>query len=101
MLVRIRWEKPNGLSSGFQETALATAALLTPSALIAFTMALWSIAADLHWLSEFFIARGPFSHWQVWLIVAGALILAARVLERCGAPHEDLIRNESIGEIHT
>jgi len=83
MLVRIRRRKRSGGAelrhSGF---ALGLAALLAPSALIAFTIAFWNIAAQFHWVANFFVSTGPFSHWQAWLIAAVVLLFAARVLNR-------------------
>jgi len=60
--------------------ALAVASLLTPCALLAFTLSFWSIAADLRWTTAFFVSTGFFSHWQVWLGGAAVLLVLARVL---------------------
>jgi hypothetical protein len=65
--------------------ALMFAALLTPSALVAFTMGLWIITSDLKWTREFFVSQGLLSHWQVWICTAAVLLLLARVLDRFGA----------------
>ena len=82
MLVRIRLHRRAGGEDPQQSLALGLAALLTPSALIAFTISFWSIAAHLHWTTDFFVSSGLFSHWQAWLIAAAALFFAARVLNR-------------------
>jgi cation transport ATPase len=83
MLVRIRWKKRSQSDRRrLRNLALALASLLTPSALIAFTIAFWRISADLRWTGDFFISTGIFSHWQVWLITAAVLLLIARVLDR-------------------
>ena len=83
MLVRIRLGKrPTRGKYPQQSLALGLAALLTPSALVAFTISFWSIAAHLHWTTDFFVSSGVFSHWQAWLIGAVALFFAARVLSR-------------------
>ena len=82
MLVRIRLHRRAGREDPQQRLALGLAALLTPSALIAFTISFWSIAAHLHWTTDFFVSSGLFSHWQAWLIAAAALFFAARVLNR-------------------
>ncbi len=91
MVVRIRWKQPSlGIwrraetsGSEMQEhAALLLAALLVPSALLAFTMAFWSIASDLHWTGDFFLSSGLFSHWQVWLCTAAVLLLVSRLLDR-------------------
>jgi hypothetical protein len=65
-----------------ETVALITAVLLTPSALLAFTMGLWIITSDLKWTREFFLPHGLFSHWQVWICTAGVLLLLARLLDR-------------------
>lgn len=82
MVVRIRLVQLDSRVPRREETALALAALLTPSALIAFTISVWNIAADLRWTTNFFISRGPFSHWQTWLLAAALLLLLARLLQR-------------------
>jgi hypothetical protein len=83
MLVRIRFsaQRKDDVPR-FRDEALALAALLTPSALIAFTIFFWNISSDLRWTTNFFVASGPFAHWQVWLGAAGALLLFARILNR-------------------
>jgi hypothetical protein len=60
-----------------------------PAALLAFTLAFWGVAADLHWTGEFFISRGLFSHWQVWLFTSAVLVLGASVLNRWGDGGDD------------
>jgi len=55
-----------------------------PAALLAFTMAVWRIAADLHWTGDFFISSGILSHWQVWLVAAAVLLLGASLLNHWG-----------------
>ena len=83
MVVRISWSKP-GLSSArpFKSTALATASLLAPAAVIAFTVTLWAIGAELHITAKFFVAAGLLSHWQVWFFGAAALSFCAWKLNR-------------------
>jgi hypothetical protein len=63
---------------------LALASLLTPAALLAFTMAFWRMAADLRWTGEFFVSDGLLSHWQTWLGTAAVLLFLASVLNRLG-----------------
>jgi hypothetical protein len=64
----------------YRTLALAVSSLLTPCALVAFTLAFWSIAADMRWSTTFFVSTGLFSHWEVWLASAGLLLLLARIL---------------------
>src|SRR6202020_2592766 len=87
MVVRIR------LSSGArlrqkqrknQHVALAMASLLTPAAVMACALAFWRLAADLNATGQFPIPNGLFSHWQVWLTVAGSLQFCATLLTRFG-----------------
>lgn len=87
MVVRIR------LSSGTrvqhkrrknQHVALAMAALLTPAAVMACVLAFWRLGADVSVTGQFPISAGLFSHWQVWLALAGSLQFCATILNRYG-----------------
>lgn len=89
MRVRIRRKPRRSDSTRYNTLALACAALLMPAALLAFTLAFWGVAADLHWTGEFFISRGLFSHWQVWLFTSAVLVLGASVLNRWGDGGDD------------
>ena len=64
--------------------AAAFAALVTPAALMACALGLWRLGADLGFTSDFAISKGIFSHWQVWLAIAGILQLAAASLNQYG-----------------
>ncbi len=99
MIVRIR------LSSGTrvrqkrrknQHVALAMAGLLTPAAVMACVLAFWRLAADLDAAGRFPIADGLFSHWQIWLALAGSLQFCATLLNRYGKP--EVILRESVDE---
>jgi hypothetical protein len=72
-----------------ETVALIAAVMLTPSALVAFTMGLWIITSDLKWTREFFLPHGLFSHWQVWICTAGVLLLLARLLDRYAVVDEN------------
>jgi len=94
MLVRIRFRKGCWLDRRGGEdrrVALAFAALLTPAAALAGVFALWRLAADLKWTSQFVIPSGLFSHWQVWIALAALLHLGATVLSRYGRGAEVLL----------
>ena len=54
--------------------------LLSPVAIAGYALALWRLGADLEWKSEFFIADGVLSKWQVWLALAIATQTAAHRL---------------------
>ena len=79
-----------------QHIALATASLLTPAAVMACALAFWRLAADLNATGQFPIPDGLFSHWQVWLTVAGSLQFCATLLNRYGKPQT--ILPESVDE---
>jgi hypothetical protein len=102
MLVRIRVGWPKMLSTPQpHEVALAFASLLVPSALLAFTLALWNIAADLRWTSQFIVSAGLLSHWQVWFCMAAFLLAFARLLDRyglgrSGLGHSGIDRSERV-----
>lgn len=90
MLVRIRWNNHRTEDiPRFQNLALAVASLLAPSALMAFTISIWNLAAHLRWTGNFFVSEGLFSHWQVWLLSAAVLLLVAWLLNRYAGGEED------------
>jgi len=90
MVVHIRWRKFRQLHSvRSRNIALAAASLLTPSALLAFTVSAWTIASDLHWTRSSFAPNGLLSHWQVWLMAAAVLLLVARLLDRYASDREE------------
>ena len=87
MLVRIHFgagTKLNRQRVKNRRLALASAALLTPAAVLAAILALWRIAADLNWTNQFAIPSGLFSHWQVWVGAAIILQLCSYLLNRYG-----------------
>lgn len=63
--------------------ALACGALLIPASLMAYVLGFWRLASDLGVTGEFAI-RGLFSHWQLWIVTAVVLHVAAGVLSRYG-----------------
>ncbi len=67
--------------------ALAIAGVLSPASFIAAVFACWRLAADLHWTGKFAITSGPFSHWQIWTLMAVILQILASRLNRYG--HRD------------
>ena len=90
MVVRIRWNKYRAQEiPRLQNAALAVASLLAPSALMAFTIAVWKLAANLHWTGDFFVSSGLFSHWESWLFVAALMVLLAWLLNRYAGINED------------
>ncbi len=90
MLVCIRWNKHRVQDTPrFQNLALAIASLLAPSALMTFTISIWSLAASLRWTGDFFVSRGLFSHWQVWLSTAAVMLALAWLLNRYARGEEN------------
>jgi hypothetical protein len=88
MVVRVRLRPPvvGELTYRSRKAALLAAALLTPSALIAFTLAFWIIAAQMRWTGDFFLPSGLLSHWQVWLCAAAVLLALSRLLDHYARP---------------
>jgi hypothetical protein len=87
MVVRIRLGRGPQIGRQYgknRQVALAFAALLTPTAVLASVLAIWRIAADMNWTNSFAIPSGIFSHWQVWLGAAILLQLCSRLLNRYG-----------------
>ena len=85
MVVRIRFGRGSRVGQRRkknQRAAVALAALLTPAAVMALALGIWSVAAGLQWTQSFAIPSGLFSHWQVWMGVAVVLQLCSRVLNR-------------------
>jgi hypothetical protein len=66
-----------------RQLAMASSALLVPAALMAYVMGFWRLASDMGMVGEFGIS-GIFSHWQVWLVIAAGLHIAASALSRYG-----------------
>jgi len=67
-----------------RHVALAVAALLTPSAVMACVLAFWRLTADFNLTAGFPIGDGLFSHWQVWFASAAIIQLCAIMLNRYG-----------------
>jgi hypothetical protein len=87
MRVRLRLRhgpRVNPKSGRDRQLALALSGLLKPAVLMALALAVWRLLADLGSTRQFGIAAGLFSHWQVWLAVAGLLAAAAWRLGRYG-----------------
>src|SRR5438067_12361588 len=84
MVIRIRLRTRQSLADLRLQTALALAALFAPSALLALTICFWSFAAELGFVSEFYVTAGLFSHWQVWFFAAALLLAGARLLTSYG-----------------
>jgi hypothetical protein len=69
-----------------RHVALASAALLTPAAVMAFVLSMWRLGNDIGFTRSFAIHTGIFSHWQVWLAMSIVIQFLAVVLNRYGKP---------------
>src|SRR5580765_6325397 len=86
MIVRIQLRQGHPLRSTGgknRQLALASGALLIPASLMAYVLGFWRLASDLGVTNEFAI-RGLFSHWQIWIVTAVVLHVAAGVFTRYG-----------------
>ena len=87
MVVRIRFAKGPKVRRKRRtnkQLAMAFASFLTPGSVMAAALALWRLAEDPHWASDFAIRQGLFSHWQVWFAFAALLQTGAYLLNRYG-----------------
>src|SRR5205809_1136337 len=87
MVVKIRFLDGRKISHSKRKNrhvALGLAALLTPGVLTAIALGCWRLAADLGMASQFAIADGFFSHWQVWFGIAVLAELTSLSLNRYG-----------------
>jgi hypothetical protein len=76
ILVRVRKALQPQLATSMYTTAL----VLTLGAVVATTLGLWRLSADLGWANDFPVAGGWMSRYQVWLAVAiGAQACACRI----------------------
>ena len=73
-----------------RHVALASAALLTPAAVVAFVLSMWRLGADIGFTSSFAIHTGILSHWQVWLAISVAIQFLAVLLNRYGRPGPEI-----------
>jgi hypothetical protein len=93
MVVRIRLKrgpKVRHTRRKNRHVALASAALLTPAAVVAFVLSMWRLGADIGFTSSFAIHTGIFSHWLVWLAISVAVQFLAVVLNRYGKPAQEI-----------
>lgn len=102
MLVRIRFDRGLRVKKKRrknQHVALAAATLLSPVKFTALAFGSWRLAADLGLAGRFAVERGMFSHWQVWMGMAGFLQVAGMALNRYGHPEGlSRIRDETLLE---
>jgi hypothetical protein len=100
MLVRIRLHggpKVRRKKHKNRHVALASAALLTPAAAMAFVLSMWRLGSDLGFARAFAIRSGILSHWQVWLAISVAIQFLAVLLNRYGGS-EAVVREPQVGK---
>ncbi len=86
MIVRIQLRQGQALRKARgknRRLALACGALLIPVSLMAYVLGFWRLSSDIGVTKEFAI-QGLFSHWQIWIVIAVTLHVAASVLTRYG-----------------
>ncbi len=60
--------------------------ILNPASVFSLALGLWRLGADLGLTNPFALSDGPFSHWQVWMVVAGGLqAIGFALRKRCGS----------------
>lgn len=62
--------------------ASVIAVFLTPVSVGALALGLWRLSVDLGWAGAFPITSGIFSHWIVWIALAGGLKASVSLLNR-------------------
>ncbi|MGH9581887.1 MAG: hypothetical protein ACRD4O_02990 [Bryobacteraceae bacterium] len=65
-----------------QKFGTLLSALMGPAVFSAYSVAVWSLAADLGWTDTFMFSSGPLSNWFLWLGLAILLHMAANILQR-------------------
>jgi hypothetical protein len=90
MIVRIRLRPRRDIVDLQSQAALALAAVLAPSALVAFTLCFWSFAAELRLVGAFYVRSGLFSHWQIWFFAALILLVSTRLLASYGSANLEI-----------
>ena len=74
-----------------QQLALAFAALLQPSALMALVLAVWAIASDMKLSGDFPVHKGALSDWRFWLCAAFGIGALSATLNRYGLAAKEQI----------
>jgi DMSO/TMAO reductase YedYZ heme-binding membrane subunit len=78
----------------------ATAALLTPAAVVAAVIAVWRIGSDIGLTGQFAFTDGVFSHWQIWIAIAAILQFAASLLNRYASQREHASIHKTLASTH-
>jgi hypothetical protein len=88
MATRTRPRRRKSQEEPTRKVALGISSLMVPAAVAAYTLGGWRIASDLEIARNFVIARGLFSHWQVWIALGAGIHACAMSLSRYGRGRE-------------
>ena len=66
----------------FVESVSMSGSVLTPLAVLAGVLGAWRLGADAGWTSDFFIADGLLSRYQLWFAIAIGAQTSALILDR-------------------
>ena len=92
MVIRVQWRATGASAPVFPQLALALSSLLTPLALLAFSLAFWAFAAELQWANTFLFSETVFAHWQIWLALAALLVVIGQGLAKFAARENSIVR---------
>lgn len=70
------------LGPDFMQAVELLVHLLKPASMAAFLLAFWRFSADLGWTSDFMIAEGVMSHWQIWAALGMSMLAGQSFLSR-------------------
>ena len=80
-----------------EELAQLLATVLAPLTALVAALALWRFGQDMGFATRFFITEGTFSHWQVWLGLAAAMLTGVVRLNRMGRMGRPSSRERAAG----
>lgn len=85
----------SGTSVRVLEVVSLAAEFLRPFAAIEAALGLWRLGADLGWAGAFFVNRGMFSHWQVWIAMSIFTQVASVYLNRVLPKKVDSVESQA------
>ena len=82
-VVADRWEAAMSRAAVVsQSSANLVSLFLPPTAVLALAFGLWRLGTDLGWTHAFPVGDGLFSHWIVWIALAGGLQMTRSLMVR-------------------